>query len=91
MEISLTHFGVVVAAPLLVMFVGWAARASWPHLKRAGLKWRGQRRCARGDHSMREIDRRVVPGGPDGSGEELLIGCKWCGRKVTLDANDIWR
>ena len=90
MQANLPPLLVLVAAPLIVMFVGWAARASWPHLKRACLKRRGQRRCARGQHSMRQIDRRVVHDGPDGPEEELLIACKWCSRKDTLDANDLW-
>ena len=90
MEATLPPLWVLVVAPLLVMFIGWAARTSWPHLNRACLKWRGQRRCARGQHSMRQIDRRVVHDGPDGPEEELLIACKWCGRKDTLDAHDLW-
>ena len=86
MEASLPFIG----ASLVLMFVGWVAKTSWPHLNRACLKWRGQRRCVRGHHSMRQIDRRVVHDGPDGPEEELLIACKWCGQKVTLDADDLW-
>lgn len=89
MEISLPTGLVLVVTPLLVMFVGWAARTSRPHLTRACLRWRGTRRCARGQHSMREIDRRVVHEAPDGPEEELLIACEWCGRKDTVGAYDL--
>ncbi len=81
---------VLVAAPLIVMFVGWGARTVWPHLKLVCLKWRGKRRCARGQHTMREIDRRVVHDSPDGSEEEILIACRWCHDKVTLGAHELW-
>lgn len=90
MDATLPSPLVLVVAPLLVMFIGWAAKTTWPHLKRAFLKRRHQRRCARGQHSMREIDRRIVHGGPDGPEEELLIACEWCGRKDMLDAHDLW-
>ena len=90
MEATLPPWVVFVVAPLLVMFVGWAGRTSWPHLTRAFLKRRGQRGCARGQHSMREIDRRVQAE-PDCLAQELLIGCRWCGHRVTLDAEDLWR
>lgn len=89
MEVTLPPLEVVVVAPLFVMFVGWAGRTFWPHLRRACMKRLGQRRCARGQHSMREIDRRVLAD-PDGPNEELLIGCEWCGHKLTLDADDFW-